>query len=66
MEMQPNDLKAARKAMGLTQADLAGLLGLTPQFIGMMERGEKAIEPRTVLAVRYLMEHPEAHHFTER
>lgn len=39
MAMQPSDLRAARKAMGLTQAELAEQLGLTQQFIGMMERG---------------------------
>lgn len=45
--------------MNLRQAALADALGLTPQFIGMMERGEKPIEPRTALSVRYLVEHPE-------
>lgn len=38
----------------MSQHELAEALGLTPQFIGMMERGEKAIEPRTVLAVRQI------------
>lgn len=60
MTMQPTDLRAARKAMGLTQAELADQLGLTMQFIGMMERGDKAIERRTELAVLYLVDHPEA------
>lgn len=52
--MQPDDLKAARGEMGMTQGNLAEALGLTPQFIGMMERGEKPIERRTALAVRQL------------
>lgn len=58
--MKPNDLKNLRTAMGLRQSGLAKALGLTPQFIGMMERGEKAIEARTALSVMYLVDHPEA------
>lgn len=50
--MQPDELKAVRTEMGLTQGELAQRLGLTPQFIGMMERGDKPIEQRTALAVR--------------
>lgn len=60
MTMQPSDLRDTRRTMGLTQGELAERLGLTPQFIGMMERGEKAIEPRTALAVLYLADHPGA------
>lgn len=52
MTMQPDELLAARRTMGLTQGELAERLGLTPQFIGMMERGEKPIEKRTALAVQ--------------
>lgn len=48
-------LKAARAEMGLTQAGLADKVGLTGTFIGMMERDDKPIEPRTDLAVRYLL-----------
>jgi transcriptional regulator with XRE-family HTH domain len=52
--MQGSELKDARKALGMTQAELANALGLSNAFIGMMERGEKAVEKRTELAVRYL------------
>lgn len=52
--MQPIELKGARQELGMTQHELAEALGLTPQFIGMMERGEKPIELRTVLAVRQI------------
>lgn len=52
--MQGSELKAIRKGLGLSQAALAQELGLTAVFIGMMERGERAIERRTELAVRYL------------
>lgn len=54
MTMQPEQLKAIRKALGLTQAELAEQLGLSMNFVSMMERGDKPIEPRTELAMRYL------------
>lgn len=57
--MQPHELKSLRKEMNLRQAGLAKALGLSAAFIGMMERGEKPIEPRTALSVRYLIDHPE-------
>jgi DNA-binding transcriptional regulator YiaG len=60
MTMQPDELKAIRVQLGLNQGKLAATLGLTGQYVGMMERGQKPIEPRTALAVRYLAEHPEA------
>ncbi len=53
-------MKALRKSMDLSQSALADGLGITPQFVGMMERGEKPIEPRTALSVLYLVDHPEA------
>ncbi|PTQ12975.1 hypothetical protein CLG96_02190 [Sphingomonas oleivorans] len=58
--MQADELKALRKALGLTQAELGEALGMTSKYVGMMERGEAAIEIRTALAMRYLAEHPEA------
>jgi DNA-binding XRE family transcriptional regulator len=56
MAMQGSELKACRERMSLTQGQLADELGLSPQFIGMMERGEKPIEVRTELAVRFLLQ----------
>ncbi len=58
--MQGDELRSLRKSMNLGQAALAETLGLTPQFISMMETGAKSIERRTALAVLYLVEHPEA------
>lgn len=52
--MQGDDLLKIRQALGWTQQVMAAELGLTPQFIGMMERGEKPIEVRTALAVQQL------------
>ena len=59
MAMQASELKAIRKELGLTQDALADALGLSRVMIGLMERGEAAIERRTELAVHYLAEHPE-------
>lgn len=52
--MQPDELKQLRRAAGLTQGQLAEMVGLSLGFIGEMERGEKPIERRTELAVRYV------------
>lgn len=54
MAMQGAELRRIRKGMKLTLAELGEALGLSGNFIGMMERGEKAIEKRTELAVLYL------------
>jgi DNA-binding XRE family transcriptional regulator len=54
VEMQGSDLREIRKRLAMTQAELAAALDLSPQFIGMMERGEKPIEKRTELAVLYI------------
>lgn len=57
--MQGDEMKALRKAAGLTQEQLADAIGLSRVTIGLMERGQAPIERRTALAVRYLSEHPE-------
>lgn len=64
--MQPDELRALRKQMNLTQEELGNALGLSKVFIGLMERGAKGIERRTELAVLYLVEHPEAQAITDR
>lgn len=53
--MQGEELKAIRKALGLTQAKFAEELGITGVFVGLMERDERPIERRTELAARYLL-----------
>lgn len=55
MMMQADELKAARKLMGLTQAELAEAIGMTATSIGLMERGAAPIEKRTAMAVLYLV-----------
>ena len=57
--MQPDELRAVRKAAGLSQAELGDAIGLTRVTIGLMERGGAPIEKRTALAVRYVIDHPE-------
>lgn len=52
--MQGDELKALRKAAGMTQAELANAIGLTGTYIGLMERGEKPIERRTEQAVQFV------------
>lgn len=58
--MQPDELKAARKALGLSQEAMADAMGVSRVLIGQMERGKAPIERRTELAALYLAEHPEA------
>ena len=57
--MQGSELRDIRKALGLNQAAFGAALGVTDNFIYMMETGKKPIERRTALAARYLAEHPE-------
>lgn len=52
--MQGSEMRGLRKTMGLSQAELADAISLTPKFVGMMERGEAPIDPRTAMAVQRL------------
>jgi transcriptional regulator with XRE-family HTH domain len=58
--MEGSELKAARKSLGATQAQVGAAIGLSQAHIGLMERGVKPIERRTELAMLWLLEHPEA------
>lgn len=55
--MEPDELRRLRMKVQMTQAEFGEALGLTGQFIGMMERGQNPIELRTELAARYLAGH---------
>ena len=44
-------IKRARKAQRITQIDLAQQIGLSPSFIGQIERGEKAASLETLEAI---------------
>lgn len=56
MAMQGEELKALRKAAGMSQSELADAIGMARETIGVMERGQSPIELRTELAVRYRTE----------
>ena len=52
---QGKALKAAREAAGLTQVELAGVLGITPQFLSMVENGRKGLSAEKLkAAAKYL------------
>jgi DNA-binding transcriptional regulator YiaG len=40
-EWTPEEIKRLRQAMGLTQKEFGGLLGVTRNFIYYLERGER-------------------------
>ncbi len=52
--MQGEEMRAIRKALGWTLEAMADALGMSETYVGQMERGQKPIEKRTALAVRYL------------
>lgn len=53
-QMTPDDLKAVRNALGLTQAELGEVLGVSRKLINDLETREGLIDWRTSLAVRQL------------
>lgn len=63
-----SDLRALRKELGLTQAQLASVLGggCTRQTICEQERGCAPISPERMMAVLYLVEIVEAAQFDAR
>ena len=55
MEMNGKQLKQARNRLGLSQSRLGEAIGMTREMIGLMERGDKQIERRTELSIRWLL-----------
>jgi DNA-binding XRE family transcriptional regulator len=58
--MTPTEFKDARKALGLTQSQMAEALGLSPRTIRAFEADEtrsshKPIRPRTAMQVESLL-----------
>lgn len=51
--MKPEEIKAYRNALGLTQAELAEKLGKTPNTIARWERGELAIGSPKILRLAF-------------
>lgn len=52
--MQPDEMKATRKTLGMTQEQMASAIGMSRKAIVEMEAGKAPIEKRTALAVKYL------------
>lgn len=53
--MTPAELKEARRSLGLTQQELAGVLGVHPISISKWELGEREIKRPIELAVRAIV-----------
>ncbi|MFK3857214.1 helix-turn-helix domain-containing protein [Agrobacterium pusense] len=54
--MTGEEMRSLRLRTGLSQAALAGALGMSRESISRMERGRDTIERRTELALRYIVE----------
>lgn len=52
--MTPQELRAARKRLGLTQQELASKLAMSRESINKMEADKKPIMPRTAMLVQAL------------
>lgn len=50
--MQPNELRFVRTEFGLTQAELAALVGRDVQTIGRWERGENPLDKAAEIVIR--------------
>jgi transcriptional regulator with XRE-family HTH domain len=53
--MTKEELKRARKRLGMTQGELAGALGMQNNSISRMEIGAQSIMRTTELSVKYLL-----------
>jgi transcriptional regulator with XRE-family HTH domain len=61
--MTPKQLKAARTALGLTQAEFAKAFHVSPRAVGGWEQGERNGRPHTIpapvaLLVKFALKHP--------
>lgn len=54
MTMQGDEMRAIRKAKGMTQEAFATALGMSRKSVNLMETDQMPIEQRTALAIRYL------------
>ncbi len=50
-------LKGYRLALGLTQKALGQAIGMSANQVARMERGERKILPRTLIAIRLLLQY---------
>jgi transcriptional regulator with XRE-family HTH domain len=56
--MRGSELREARKRLGMTQGEMAAALGITKDYVGLMERGKAPIAQRTRLALSALQPPP--------
>ena len=49
-------IRARRKALGMTQAELASLVGLSPNYIGHIERAERIASIQTLVGLGYALD----------
>jgi DNA-binding transcriptional regulator YiaG len=61
--MTPDELKAARVELGLTQPEFAKAFQVSPRAVGGWEQGERNGRPHTIpkpvaLLVRFALKHP--------
>jgi transcriptional regulator with XRE-family HTH domain len=54
--MNGDQLRKARKRLGLTQARLAAILKIAPNSVARLERGERAIDGPLELAMTLLLQ----------
>lgn len=55
MTMQPDELKAIRKSLKMTQEAFGDAIGIARLTVGLMERGAAPITPRTEKMVNALL-----------
>jgi transcriptional regulator with XRE-family HTH domain len=53
--MTGEQLRQARKRLGMTQTELAEAIGMQKNSVAMIERGLRPVMKTTELAVRYLL-----------
>jgi transcriptional regulator with XRE-family HTH domain len=61
--MTPEDFRAARASLGLTQIEFAHAFRVSPRAVGGWEQGERNGRPHTIppviaLLVRFAVKHP--------
>lgn len=56
--MNSDEFRAARARLGLTQSAFAERLGMAPNSVARMERGERPVTARTAAAVALLLNTP--------
>lgn len=57
-DLTKDDLRSVRRQLGLTQGDMAQKLGVTREWVGMLERGDRDLSASIILELnRLIREH---------